>query len=100
MTMVTFTTTDGKKIEFESYEAYFKWDKEMAKKEREEKERREREEAEERARKLANLTEEQKEEIDRLEEKIFLIQMADFLSREDWNNIREYRKQIKEIRGF
>lgn len=99
MTMVT-VTLNGKKIDFESYDDYIKWDTERAKQEREEKERREREEVEERAKKLASLTEEQKEEIDKLEEKIFLIQMADFLSREDWNDIREYRKQIKEIRGF
>ena len=100
MTMVTFTTTDGKKIDFESYDEYFKWDAERAKQEKAKREKEEREESERRAKKLASLTEEQKEEIDRLEEKIFLIQMADFLSQEDWNNIREYRKQIKEIRGF
>lgn len=99
MAMVT-VTLNGKKIDFESYDDYIKWDTERAKQEREKKERREREEVEERAKKLASLTEEQKEEIDKLEEKIFLIQMADFLSREDWNDIREYRKQIKEIRGF
>ncbi len=99
MTMVT-VTLNGKKIDFDSYDAYFKWDAERAKQEREEKERREREEAEKRAKRLANLTEEEKEEINRLEEKIFLIQMADFLSSEDWNNIREYRRKIREIRGF
>lgn len=99
MAMVT-VTLNGKKIDFDSYDAYFKWDTERARQEREKKERREKEESEKRKKILESLTEEQKEKIDKLETKIFLIQMADFLSQEDWNDIREYRRQIKEIRGF
>lgn len=99
MAMVT-VTLNGKKIDFDSYDAYFKWDIERAKQEKAKQEREEREESERRAKRLASLTEEEKEKIDKLEEKIFLIQMADFLSQEDWADIREYRKQIKEIRGF
>lgn len=97
---VAYVTISGDKVEFETCEDFFKWDAERAKEEKEKKERKEEEEREERAKKLASLTEEQKAKIDKLEEKIFLIQMADFLGQEDWAAIREYRKQIKEIRGF
>lgn len=101
MTMMTVTTTDGEKIEFESYEAYFKWDEARAKKEKEEKERKEKEEAEERAKKLANLTDKQKEEIGKLEEEIFFIKVStDFLSQRDYENINNNRMKIREIRGF
>ena len=97
---VAYVTINNGKVEFETYDDYIRWDTERAKKEREDKERKEKEESERRKKILENLTEEQKEKIDKLEEKIFLIQMADFLSQEDWAAIREYRKQIKEIRGF
>lgn len=99
MIMVSVTIKNGK-VEFESYDEYIKWDTERARQEKEEKERKEKEESERRKKILESLTEEEKEKIDKLEEKIFLIQMADFLSQEDWNNIWEYRRQIKEIRGF
>lgn len=92
---------NGSKIEFESYDDYFRWDAERAKKEREEKERREKEEREERKRKLASLTEEEKEEIDKLEKEILLIKLStDFLSQKDYQNIDNNRMKIREIRGF
>lgn len=101
MTMMTVTTTDGSKIEFESYEAYFKWERELIKKMKEEQEESERKEREERAKKLANLTERQKEEIDRLEEAIFLIKVSsDFLSEKDYEEISNNRRKIREIKGF
>lgn len=100
MTMMT-VVIDGSKVEFESYNDYFKWDAERAKKEKEEKERKEREERKERAKKLANLTDKQKEEIDKLEEEIFFIKVsADFLSEKDYENINSNLMKIKKIRGF
>ena len=101
MTMVTFTTTDGKKIEFKSYNEYFKWDAERANQEKAKQEKEEREEGERRAKKLASLTEEEKEEINRLEEEIFFIKVStDFLSQKDYENISNNRIKIREIRGF
>ena len=101
MTMITAVTADGEKIDFESYDAYIKWDTERAKKEREEKERKEKEEREERTKKLASLTERQREEIDKLETEIFLIKMStDFLNQKDYQSINDNRRKIKEIRGF
>ena len=100
MAIIT-VTLNGKKIDFESYDDYIKWDTERAKQEREEKERREREEAEERAKKLASLTEKEKEEINKLEEEIFFIKVStDFLSQKDYENISNNRMKIREIRGF
>ena len=100
MAMVT-VTLNGKKIDFDSYDEYFKWDTERAKKEKEEEERKDREESEKRAKRLASLTEEEKEEINKLEEEIFLIKVStDFLSQKDYENISNNRTKIREIRGF
>lgn len=100
MAMVTMIL-NGKKIDFDTYDDYIRWDVERAKKEREEKEKEEKKEREERAKKLESLTEKQKEEISKLETEIFLIKVStDFLSQRDYESISNNRRKIKEIRGF
>ena len=100
MTMVT-VTLNGKKIDFESYDEYFKWDTERAKQEKAKREKEEREESERRAKRLASLTEKEREEINKLEEEIFFIKVStDFLSQKDYENISNNRMKIREIRGF